>query len=60
MLARAIFRVHDQGHRISFVSDSFAGLPPGDTKLDQSDTGYDGTRYLEVRITALKKLQPLL
>jgi len=35
-------------HRISFVCDSFSGLPPGDRKLDKGDRNWDHTPYLEI------------
>lgn len=37
-------------HRISYVCDSFQGLPPGDRNLDLSDKNWDtvGKGYLEV------------
>ena len=35
-------------NRISYVCDSFAGLPPGDRSLDLQDKNWDNTPYLEV------------
>ena len=34
--------------RISYVCDSFSGLPPGDRSLDKKDKNWDQTPYLEV------------
>jgi len=34
--------------RVSYVCDSFRGLPPGDKKLDIRDKNWDNTVYLEV------------
>ena len=34
--------------RLSYVCDSFAGLPPGDRQLDNLDKNWDHTPYLEV------------
>ena len=34
--------------RISYVCDSFAGLPPGDRSLDRRDKNWDNEPYLEV------------
>lgn len=39
---------HEQTDRISYVCDSFAGLPPGDRSLDTGDKNWDNTPYLEV------------
>jgi hypothetical protein len=36
-------------NRLSFVCDSFAGLPPGDRSLDKRDKYWDSTTYLEVQ-----------
>jgi hypothetical protein len=34
--------------RLSYVCDSFQGLPPGDRSLDRGDKKWDNTPYLEV------------
>ena len=34
--------------RVSYVCDSFSGLPPGDRSLDSKDKNWDNTPYLEV------------
>jgi hypothetical protein len=41
IFARAVLRV-------SYVCDSFYGLPPGDRELDGHDRSWDSTPYLEV------------
>ncbi|KAL7516729.1 hypothetical protein ACHAWX_001713 [Stephanocyclus meneghinianus] len=49
IFARAVITAHGQAqNRISYVCDSFAGLPPGDRSLDPKDTNWDNTPYLEV------------
>ena len=50
IFAKAAMSVFDEGQqsRISYVCDSFAGLPPGDKKLDNKDQGWDRTPYLEI------------
>lgn len=48
IFARAVMRSYDEGHRMSYVCDSFQGLPPGDKHLDASDGGWVGMPYLEV------------
>jgi hypothetical protein len=34
IFARAVIRTSNEGHRMSYVCDSFRGLPPGDKRLD--------------------------
>lgn len=53
IFARGVIRAHQQPHRISYVCDSFSGLPPGDLNLDARDKGYDQTPYLEVSDTVV-------
>ena len=49
IFARAVITALGQEKdRVSYVCDSFAGLPPGDKKLDVKDKGWDQTPYLEV------------
>lgn len=48
IFARGIIKANHQSHRLSFVCDSFSGLPPGDLNLDAKDKGYDFSPYLEV------------
>jgi O-methyltransferase len=48
IFARATLRSLKQGHRRSFVCDSFRGLPPGDRSLDNNDKNWDNALYLEV------------
>jgi O-methyltransferase len=48
IFARAVWRSLNQGHRRSFVCDSFRGLPPGDRDLDAGDKNWDDVQYLEV------------
>lgn len=48
IFARAVILVHNEGHRMSYVCDSFRGLPPGDKSLHPGDAHWDGTPYLEV------------
>ena len=48
IFARGVIKANHESHRLSFVCDSFAGLPPGDFGLDLKDKGYDATPYLEV------------
>ena len=38
----------DVPRRVSYVCDSFKGLPPGDRSLDKEDQKWDSTPYLEV------------
>ena len=44
---RAVIRAHSQQHRLSFVCDSFHGLPPSTLEAD-TNTSWDNTPYLEV------------
>lgn len=47
--AKAILETLEPGtKRLSYVCDSFAGLPPGDKALDKKDQNWDNTPYLEV------------
>lgn len=50
IFARAVMRSCNEGHRMSYVCDSFQGLPPGDRALDPGDKGWDvaGGHYLKV------------
>uniref|UniRef100_A0A7R9WMA8 Macrocin O-methyltransferase n=2 Tax=Craspedostauros australis TaxID=1486917 RepID=A0A7R9WMA8_9STRA len=48
IFARGVIEVFGQGHRHSYVCDSFQGLPPGDKNIHKGDTGWDNTPYLEV------------
>ena len=49
VFARAIITIlGEEKNRVSYVCDSFAGLPPGDKKLDEGDKNWDHSPYLEV------------
>jgi O-methyltransferase len=49
IFARAVIRAHGEGsQRVSYVCDSFAGLPVGHKELDWEDVGWDHTPYVEV------------
>eukprot|EP00577_Skeletonema_sp_RCC1716_P021169 CAMPEP_0113395114 /NCGR_PEP_ID=MMETSP0013_2-20120614/12967_1 /TAXON_ID=2843 ORGANISM="Skeletonema costatum, Strain 1716" /NCGR_SAMPLE_ID=MMETSP0013_2 /ASSEMBLY_ACC=CAM_ASM_000158 /LENGTH=366 /DNA_ID=CAMNT_0000279195 /DNA_START=2597 /DNA_END=3697 /DNA_ORIENTATION=+ /assembly_acc=CAM_ASM_000158 len=49
VLAKAVLEVLDpNSNRVSYVCDSFMGLPPGEKKLSKKDAGWDNTPYLEV------------
>ena len=49
VFARAVLTaLGEEKNRVSYVCDSFAGLPPGEKKLDKEDAGWDSTPYLEV------------
>jgi O-methyltransferase len=49
MFARAVITAFGEAKtRVSYVCDSFAGLPPGDRSLDNKDKHWDNTPYLEV------------
>jgi hypothetical protein len=49
VLAKAVLDVLEpNSQRISYVCDSFMGLPPGEKKLSNEDAGWDNTPYLEV------------
>jgi len=51
VFARAVISAYGEAeNRVSYVCDSFAGLPPGDKKLDARDANWDHTPYLEVPI----------
>ena len=51
VFARAVISVFGEAeNRVSYVCDSFAGLPPGERKLDEGDTNWDNNPYLEVPI----------
>jgi len=41
VFARAVMNVLGEVDRVSYVCDSFAGLPPGDRSLDRKDKGWD-------------------
>jgi hypothetical protein len=48
IFARAVLSAYGQTDRVSYVCDSFSGLPPGDRSLDAQDKNWDNTPYLEV------------
>jgi hypothetical protein len=49
VFAKAVVSVLEPGStRMSYVCDSFHGLPPGDRSLDKGDKNWDNTPYLEV------------
>jgi O-methyltransferase len=49
VFAKAVLSVLEPGStRVSYVCDSFHGLPPGDRSLDKGDKNWDNTPYLEV------------
>jgi hypothetical protein len=49
VLAKAVLETLDpNSNRISYVCDSFSGLPPGEKKLAKGDVGWDNIPYLEV------------
>lgn len=49
VFARAVLQVLEPDTtRVSYVCDSFHGLPPGEKNLDNSDKGWDHSGYLEV------------
>ena len=49
IFARAVIAAYgEQRRRVSYVCDSFSGLPPGDRNLDAGDKNWDKTSYLEV------------
>lgn len=48
IFARAVLAAIGETNRLSFVCDSFAGLPPGNRSLDKRDKYWDSTTYLEV------------
>ena len=48
IFARGVIRALNQGHRKSYVCDSFKGLPPGDRDLDKGDKNWNNWPYLEV------------
>jgi len=49
VFARAVITAYGEAEtRVSYVCDSFAGLPPGDKNLDPGDRNWDNTPYLEV------------
>jgi len=49
VFARAVVKVLEPGTtRVSYVCDSFRGLPPGSANLDRGDKGWDNTPYLEI------------
>lgn len=49
--ARGVIRAYNQSDRISFVCDSFQGLPP--SVLVNDPTKWDETKYLEVRMNTV-------
>lgn len=49
LFAKATMHALDpSSNRISYVCDSFSGLPPGKKELDKKDIGWDQIPYLEV------------
>lgn len=50
IFARAVITSAGETDRVSFVCDSFAGLPPGDRGLDKGDTNWNHVPYLEVPV----------
>jgi len=49
IFARAVITAYgEKNNRVSYVCDSFSGLPPGDRDLDKQDKNWDNTPYLEV------------
>jgi len=49
VFARAVITAYGEAeNRVSYVCDSFAGLPPGERNLDKADANWDNTPYLEV------------
>jgi hypothetical protein len=47
VFARAVLTVLGEADkRVSYVCDSFSGLPPGDRSLDSKDKNWDNTPYL--------------
>jgi len=49
IFARAVLSsLGEEKKRVSYVCDSFHGLPPGDKKLDAFDKNWDNIPYLEV------------
>ena len=49
VFARAVMSAYGEtDKRVSYVCDSFQGLPPGDKALHERDEGWDHTKYLEV------------
>jgi hypothetical protein len=48
VFARGVLRSLNQGHRKSYVCDSFQGLPAGDKNLHPDDKNWDKTPYLSV------------
>mmetsp|Transcript_22353 Transcript_22353/g.33022 ORF Transcript_22353/g.33022 Transcript_22353/m.33022 type:complete len:422 (-) Transcript_22353:780-2045(-) len=45
VFARAILNTLGETDRVSYVCDSFAGLPPGDRALDAADKGWDDISF---------------
>jgi len=49
IFARAVITAYgEEDNRVSYVCDSFSGLPPGDRDLDKGDKNWDNTPYLEI------------
>ena len=55
IMARGIIQAHDQGHRISYICDSFRGLPPGRKEIHSKDVGWDKTAFLEVSASEVSR-----
>ncbi len=53
--ARGVMRVYDEGLRMSYVCDSFSGLPPGEAVFGKADMKWDQTPYLEVSEVAVER-----
>jgi hypothetical protein len=50
IFACAVIRRYFEGNRMSYIYDSFQGLPPGDRKLDPHYKGWGGRPYLEAAV----------
>jgi hypothetical protein len=50
IFARAVITSAGETDRVSYVCDSFAGLPPGDRALDKADADWDNWPYLEIPV----------
>lgn len=46
--AASLFHLMHQPQRLTILCDSFHGLPPGDSKIHESDLGWDRMKYLSV------------
>lgn len=50
VFARAVIAAAGETDRVSYVCDSFVGLPPGDRALDKADKNWDNWPYLEIPV----------